>query len=478
MTTATTDYRETLFESKDINKIVGEPDFESLKRLYDQLKINAQCVPSTLGGGAHGHLGLVLSAVEYQLVTLQPFIRPLDPGPFQLPQGVNVTTEQIRLLKDEHRELREQYEKVLNVEAALKKIIHKTIAEDYLLEIRNPITKRLEGTIPTIMAKLFASYGNLTAKTLMEKQQALFTYNYDPTTPIDKVFNMAQDYQEYGNFHGTPQPVSMIITLVYEILRKTGEFQSALEKWNDKAPQDKTWTNFKIHFRQAACRFKEFAPDTAAQAGYTDQLVNDITTGVANMLQSAGEENNEHAQVFLNNMSAAVAQNQQSLPQLFDSMNQMNQSIANLQATVQYLNAARSPIPNNNNTAPPNQQPQQHAPPFNPPPFQQQPYCQPVSPMPFNPPPNMQQHQQQYQQYQQQQYQGGGRGRGNHSRGRGNRGNGGRGNSQRGKHFCWSHGMCAHPSAQCQTPLPGHQWLATIRNTMGSPHSNAAWYST
>ena len=105
MTTATTDYR-ALFEIKDTIRIPGEPTFESLKRLYDQLKINSQCIPSHLGGGAHGHLGLVLTAVDYQLITLQPFIRPLDPGVFIIPPGMNPTEDEVRLLKENHTEQR------------------------------------------------------------------------------------------------------------------------------------------------------------------------------------------------------------------------------------------------------------------------------------------------------------------------------------------------------------------------------------
>ena len=39
-----------------ITKITGEPNYESLKHLKDQLKANAASIPTTLGGGNHGYL--------------------------------------------------------------------------------------------------------------------------------------------------------------------------------------------------------------------------------------------------------------------------------------------------------------------------------------------------------------------------------------------------------------------------------------
>jgi len=56
------DYRTTFFEFPQLTKIHGEPDYDTLHRLHNELKSNAGSVPSTLGGGAHGHLGLILDA--------------------------------------------------------------------------------------------------------------------------------------------------------------------------------------------------------------------------------------------------------------------------------------------------------------------------------------------------------------------------------------------------------------------------------
>ena len=115
--------------------------------------------------------------------------------------------------------------------------------------------------------------------------------------PIDKLFKLAQDYQQYASFHGTPQPATTIITTVYEILRKTGKFTSSLKKWKLKPAPEQTWENFKQLFRQAARDLREFDPTTTREAGYSN-MVNSITTGVANMLQSTETDDTTAAEDF------------------------------------------------------------------------------------------------------------------------------------------------------------------------------------
>jgi hypothetical protein len=61
MSILTVNYREIFFEYPDLTKIIGIPAFETLHLLNQGIKSNAITVHSNLGGGQHGHLGLVVS---------------------------------------------------------------------------------------------------------------------------------------------------------------------------------------------------------------------------------------------------------------------------------------------------------------------------------------------------------------------------------------------------------------------------------
>lgn len=82
------DYKERYFEYKTLTKIHGRPTIDKLLTLYKQLKRNAQCVPTTLGGGQLGYLALVLNPTMYATIPgATAFVQPADPGPFILLQN-------------------------------------------------------------------------------------------------------------------------------------------------------------------------------------------------------------------------------------------------------------------------------------------------------------------------------------------------------------------------------------------------------
>ena len=81
------DYISTYFEHPTLSKIHGEPNYSMLRKLKNELMRNASSVPSDLGGGANGHLGLLLEAQEYQSVNATAYVRPVHPGNLVIPPG-------------------------------------------------------------------------------------------------------------------------------------------------------------------------------------------------------------------------------------------------------------------------------------------------------------------------------------------------------------------------------------------------------
>eukprot|EP00957_Ditylum_brightwellii_P190615 14510552-Ditylum_brightwellii.AAC.1 len=43
-----------------LQRVEEEPDYVSINAVMQQLYENAATIPSSLGGGAHGHIGLVM----------------------------------------------------------------------------------------------------------------------------------------------------------------------------------------------------------------------------------------------------------------------------------------------------------------------------------------------------------------------------------------------------------------------------------
>ena len=87
------DFNYTSFEQANLTPISGEPTFETLHKLQNQIKANAKSVYSYLGGGAYGHIGLVLTNAQYSLITKMLFFYLTHSSPIIIP---DVTTDHMR----------------------------------------------------------------------------------------------------------------------------------------------------------------------------------------------------------------------------------------------------------------------------------------------------------------------------------------------------------------------------------------------
>ena len=85
------DYKNNLFEHPELSRIVGEPTTATLITLQAEIRDNAQAVQSVLGGGAHGHLGLVCTPAAYRALIpgVEVYVSLINPGSLNLtPEGL------------------------------------------------------------------------------------------------------------------------------------------------------------------------------------------------------------------------------------------------------------------------------------------------------------------------------------------------------------------------------------------------------
>ena len=163
--TTAINYIDTNFEFKELTKIHGEPTYETIKTLHNQLKANASSVPSGLGGGNFGHLGLVLTPAQYALISAAPFDRPVHPGPLVIPAGT--AQHAATTMKELHKERLRVFNEVLGVEAALRQQIVSAIDEQYLLAIRNRQTNAITDPVhDIIMNHLYPTYSDINPQKL------------------------------------------------------------------------------------------------------------------------------------------------------------------------------------------------------------------------------------------------------------------------------------------------------------------------
>ncbi len=338
-------YRETHFPKPDLTPIIGKPTFEDLYQLLIDLRLNAQSVHSNLGGGNHGHLGLIMTPQQYAIQSQIPYVRPNYPGPLTVPPGST------RLVADElernHNENLRVFHETRGVEQALIQQIVSAIDNQYLLAFKNRTTGQFNGDVMQILQYLLATYGRISPAQLTAFDEEVTKMTYDPTTPIDLVFAKIDDLLMYGEFAQCPFSTEQAITKAYHILNNCGTlYNEYLRAWNRRNTAHRTWPAFQEHFREAFNELEATGSLTMDQMGFgSANFIEQVATRVSNDIMNHANLNTSSAPtedtispvatssqptanaVTDNNLLAELlAQNKQLIESL---ANQGNRSLAN-----------------------------------------------------------------------------------------------------------------------------------------------------
>ena len=191
MSSTNIDYVDTYFEFRVLTKIHGEPTYETLKAMKNQLKSNACSVTSDLGGGAHGHLGLLLTPTEYAITSPTPYVRPVHPGVLTIAQGT--AHHEATRLRAEHKEAIRFFRETVDVEKALKKQVVAALDPKFLDSLRDPTSNSIMVPIHEVLAHLFRRYGRVDADTLADIDEKVRTTQYNVSEPLVTVYNDIED---------------------------------------------------------------------------------------------------------------------------------------------------------------------------------------------------------------------------------------------------------------------------------------------
>lgn len=273
---------------KTPTKIEGMPSYASLKDLKSDLIENAASIESTRGGGNHGLLGLLITDADYAIDVdaNHPFVRPANPGlgP-QFPAAA--TQHQIAQINREYANNKYEYVLVNTVEKALRKQITDSIDDIYLSSMRNRLTGYANVPVRTMLTTLFTNYAKID-DLAMDTVENNIKKQWDPSTPIETLFNQIQTNCDIADMAEQPFTDAQKLSFAYTLVYKTGMYFDACKEWNAKPAADKTWDNFKLHFKAEQIRLDSQQRTTqqggyhAANAAVTAQAAEAIAQIIAN----------------------------------------------------------------------------------------------------------------------------------------------------------------------------------------------------
>jgi hypothetical protein len=411
-------YRENYFQHPSLTKIRGDPTYSSLAKLQKECKANGKSVRSTLGGGTQGHLGLISSAIAYERVSPGvPFLRPALPV---LPALENATQFQIAQARQIYDEQLESFKACNLIERTIVQQINTALDEDCLADLIDDDTGLLEGTIPTILQSLFDTYGAITPQSLAAAKAKVEATTYDHARPIVNLFTAINDYATMADAADAEETPAQLINIGLIIITRATIYSSDIRKWHDRLDADKTWPDFREHFKTAQKAIKRSQPTiTTDSLGYHGQANSaSLVDQVINRLYSQQDA------PAPTGPTASPNADQQMSQHLSNSAQQNQAMLTQMQALASTMSALQTQV-NNTSTR------------------------SPSTPSSSN----------------------------NGSRSRTSNTSSTRTSTQSNRpqqprKYCWTHGNCAHSGTDCEMKATGHIDEANYSNMQGGNNRN------
>jgi hypothetical protein len=407
------------FPHPSISNINGEPNREEITRIHRLLKGNCASVPSTLGGGNHGLLGLAINPNTYQQVVGVAFVLPNNPGATpNIP--ANATQAQIGVATRLFDQQYKTYHETMRTDQAMKQQLLGCVEPIYVETLRNPHTGFTMVSTLQLLDHLYNNYGQISNVDLDENERKLKT-KYDANLPIDTLFRQIETAAEFADAGGSPFTNRQIVNAALLLVFQTGAYADECKLWKRRPIIQQTWIEFKQEFARAYRERRELhnlqqqgtAGNHFGAANHTEEIVDtnedyqnetrDALTAIAN----ATVENGTNV--------ANLARDNASLRQ---QLREMQSLLASMQTTL--VGYSRQSLPPGTPANPPGRRDNQQQ-------------------RTTSPPPNRQRRRD-------------------------------RGYDPTSQHYCWSHGLTRssnHTSANCRTPEEGHKRNATFENRMG-----------
>eukprot|EP00957_Ditylum_brightwellii_P095793 7298284-Ditylum_brightwellii.AAC.1 len=179
-----------------IPKIVGKPTYIAIRAVHLLMMENMASVPTTLGGGQHGHLALVTNPVRYFGISGgTAFVLPWNPRPVPIHPYPFMMAAKTEVLCLQHRADLISFHTYHNTNKSLKNQLITLVEDTYIAAIKEEHIGYINRLVGDMLSHLYNTYGNISSTMLRMSAEKMCTA-YDLTVSIEQMFKCLDDAQD------------------------------------------------------------------------------------------------------------------------------------------------------------------------------------------------------------------------------------------------------------------------------------------
>ena len=232
-------------KKETVAKIHGQPTSHNLTILEKELIAILAGIPTALGCGNFGHVGVIMEATAYSTMTTGiAFTNPANPGVYPAGLAANAAATVRTRAEAEHKELINQFETFEGVRQGVKDLILEAVDNEYLIKIEHETLGFLNQTLRQMLDHLLAWGGALDfadTKELLAERDGEWNVSESPQLYFNRVEKATKGLLRNGI---TLDPNEQRDIASFS-LKATGEFDAAVREWEATPAANKTWANIK-----------------------------------------------------------------------------------------------------------------------------------------------------------------------------------------------------------------------------------------
>jgi hypothetical protein len=259
------------YPHNELTALVGPPTADNLRVMIDELVANTSAITTSLGGGQHGHSGLVLTATAYAALTTPaptPFIVPAPPATPTLATMAALVAADANITPSIQMMLYElekaTVDTAVRVETDMRRMVIAAVPPIYLEAFAASTGKAIgQCSVRSMLDHLVATYGIVRAPEVA-KEMAKLQSSFNPAEPIEKYWATINGVVAFVTKHRTKPDDTTVIEEILSSFERDGHFRDEVKEWRLKPEAQHILTEFIA----AITKVHHLATITAGKAGY------------------------------------------------------------------------------------------------------------------------------------------------------------------------------------------------------------------